>query len=124
MNLVNNVLTYRGAKQLIGKTTRTAFRRIHEVLVSFLDQAYSLVELNDLNTIQLGLSKSLVLVRYQVSRDQLSRDLGNILTSLIINLSKVLTDPSRPKHEKRQIIDRCRTFLDSLLVLVYAHTKR
>ena len=126
MHLVNSILTMKRnqASHIIGKTTRTAFRRVHEVLASILDQALASLETpGELSRIQLNLSRSLVLVKYQESRDQLSRELASILTSLISGLSNELAEEA-PLEHKREVIERCRTFLDSLLVLVYSHKRR
>jgi len=125
-NIVNGILSLQRnqALQLIGKTTRTGFRRIHEILTSFLDQAIPLLQLGDLRRIQLAISKSMILVRYQESRDQLSKGLAEELITLLSQLSSTLVSSKVPLQTKREIIERCRTFLDSLMVLVYIHKKR
>mgnify|MGYP000651508764 CR=1 FL=1 len=66
----------------------------------------------------------MILVRYQESRDQLSKGLAEELITLLSQLSSVLVSSKVPLQTKREIIERCRTFLDSLMVLVYIHKKR
>lgn len=125
------------AKGLIGGTTITAYRRVHEVIASTFDRAITLRGA-DINTYQkvaqellVELSKALVLVRYQRSRDQLSDGLAMNLESLIGSTANILKD-SLTKLKNIQnyggvienvvnTLTRARTLLDALATLVYMY---
>ena len=127
--LANNVRTLlmadeRSLRGLVGETTITAYRRVHEVIASTLDR---LAEASagqtglSVSKLLVDLSRCLVLVKYQLARGQLSRSLAEILANILTYIiDKAKTSP----QELRDIAPRARTLLDALAVVVYQLGKK
>lgn len=118
-NAVRQILSLQpdAASKLIGKTTSTAYRRIHEHLTAVFDRATETLtqpEPKNINTVILGLTKGLILVEYQLSRGQISEELGSKLREVLNTLLNSLNE----KDSARKF-ERARTLLDALAVLVY-----
>lgn len=120
----------RSASRLIGRTTITAYRRIHEIVASALDEVMTS---DDLTSISVMLSRSLILIEYQEARDQISQNLALLLKNLISLLTNEVvklagtrtTTTFRPDlSELRKKADYLRSLLDSLAVLVYKYGKK
>jgi len=119
----------RSASRLIGKTTITAYRRIHEIVASALDEVMTS---DDLTSISVMLSRSLILIEYQEARDQISQNLAlllknliSLLTNEVVKLAGTRTTTFRPDlSELRKKADYLRSLLDSLAVLVYKYGKK
>jgi len=117
----------RSARRLIGRTTITAYRRIHEIVASALDE---IVTGEDLTGISLMLSRSLILIEYQESREQISEQLAtflkNLLSPLANDVAKLVGRAvARPElGELKRKADHIRSLLDSLAVLVYKYGRR
>jgi hypothetical protein len=105
------------ARRLMGKTTVTAYRRIHEVLSSALDE----VERGrDPSEAVLALTKSLILVKYQVAREVVSYQLASYIEPIITNLLSCVKE-FRDLIKCRDRARNARLILDALAVLVYQH---
>ncbi|MET1101573.1 MAG: hypothetical protein ABWW69_03740, partial [Pyrodictiaceae archaeon] len=104
------------AEKLVGKTTVTAYRRLHEIIGSVLDRLGEARREEQLPRILVDLAKSLIMVRYQRARDQVSAELASALEAIV---NGVLDRASRSQGEISSIARRARTLLDSLAVLVY-----
>lgn len=116
-----SILTMRetDAKRLMGKTTVTAYRRIHEVLSSALDE----VERGrDPSEAVLALTKSLILVKYQVAREVVSYQIASYIEPIITNLLSCVKE-FRDLIKCRDRARNARLILDALAVLVYQHGK-
>jgi len=114
-----SILTMRetDAKRLMGKTTVTAYRRIHEVLSSALDE----VERGrDPSEAVLALTKSLILVKYQVAREVVSYQIASYIEPIITNLLSCVKE-FRDLIKCRDRARNARLILDALAVLVYQH---
>lgn len=109
------------AKALVGKTTITSYRRIHEILGSVLDKIESQLRTGrQINIIDL--SKVLVLISYQEARGQISKVLANYLKDMV---RTVLHEVGRSETaELRGIVSRARTLIDAFTVLVYEYGKK
>jgi len=114
-----NVLTMdeKTARKVIGHTTKTAYRRIHEIISSALDE----VERGrDPSEALLSLTKSLILMKYQVARDIVSLGLVQYIEpiiSYILNCVKESKDLGKCRDRARY----GRLILDALAVLVYQY---
>jgi len=122
-------------RKLIGDTSRSGYRRVHEHLAVILDRLAATLDRlisgleagsGELKGSLLGLSKALILVKYQLARDQISNDLANILIGIIRKLmsdiSKMMEskEPTSEELKKlREKVERARTIMDCLAVLVY-----
>ncbi|MEM1907384.1 MAG: hypothetical protein QW562_06060 [Thermosphaera sp.] len=109
------------AKQLIGKTTGTAFRRIHEHVTAVFDRAMEILSTPSKRDagrgeIVVGLTKGLILVKYQLSRNQISPRLASALEAVLNNLIN-----SIGKDESAKMFQRARTLLDAYAVLIYRY---
>jgi len=114
-----SILTMReaDARRLMGKTTVTAYRRVHEVLSSALDE----VERGrDPSEAVLALTKSLILVKYQVAREVVSPQLASYIEPIIMNVLSCVKE-SRDLIKCRDRARNARLILDALAVLVYQH---
>jgi hypothetical protein len=106
------------AHQLIGDTTKTAYRRVHEVVTSALDRIAGTPERSQ--ELLLDLSKALILVKYQLAREQISRGLAEHVETAI---NAVFEEASRNWENARRIARNARTYLDSLAVVVYMYSE-
>jgi len=125
-NVIKQILTPRSpiAESLIEKrTTKTAYRKIHEHLTTVLDRAAIILskpEPKDVSEIIIGLTKGLILVEYQLARGQLSKELGNKLKEVLTSLQDSVRETDAIKK-----FERARTLLDALLVLTLSsHNKK
>jgi len=132
------------AKGLIGDTTVTAYRRVHEVIASVLDRVVMLKALRSddkvtfqkiLQELLIELSRALVLVKYQQARKQLFHCLAMKLASLVRATSRILRKSLDELNKNAQNYDdivenvvntliRARTLLDALTTLVYMYGKK
>ena len=116
-------LPSREAEGLIGSTTSTAYRRIHEHLTAVFDRAVEVLsrpESGRVSEVVVGLTKGLILVEYQLSRNQVSRELGIRLREILESLLESLNQSEAGLAKK---FERARTLLDALAVLVYRYTR-
>ena len=134
-NYINELLSTdprraREIRELIGNTSHSGYRRVHEHLAATLDRLISGLEAGsgELKGSLLSLSKALILVEYQLARKQISDSLANILIGiirkLISDISKMMEskEPTRSSDELRKLrekVERARTIIDCLAVLVY-----
>lgn len=133
-NLVTRLMELRDreAGRLIGKTTTTGYRRVHEYLTSAIDRALELCRKakgekrlgdSELAEINLLISRSLILVNYQEARDQLSRDLADALRSIIHRILNSISSRREAVNVERleKMLESARTIIDALAVLVYRY---
>ncbi len=121
---VSSILTMSesASRELIGSTTVAAYRRVHEVITSTLDRLCELARTKgkEIPRLLVDLSRCLILVKYQLARDQLSERLSEALYTIVnFVMEKV-------KSKASDIIDvanRARTLLDALAVLVYEYAR-
>lgn len=120
------------AIKFIGGTTITAYRRVHEVITSALDEitkrmpSKSPEEVRkELGAIELMIARSLILINYQEAREQISENLARLLKGVMETVSKVLAEISKPgTQDLNRLIERAnkaRSVLDSVAVLVYKY---
>ncbi len=124
-------LSKRDAEFFIGKTSGTAYRRVHEIVASVLDR-FSSSTPGDPSLIA-ELARGLILVRYQASREQVSESLANYLDNMLrtiidkakSTIEKAKTSPEEVKkqwEEVKRLARNARSILDALAVLVYQYT--
>jgi len=135
-NYINELLStdprrVREVRNLIGDTSRSGYRRVHEHLAATLDRLISELEVGsgDLRGSLLSLSKALILIEYQLARKQISEGLANILIDIVRKLmsdiSKAMEskESTKSSEELKKLLkgkaERARTIIDCLAVLVY-----
>jgi len=114
-----NILTIdkKTAQNVIGDTTITAYRRIHEIVTSALDE----VERGrDISEAVLSLTKSLILIKYQVARGIVSFQLVQYIEPVIRNILNCVKE-SKDLGKCRDRARYGRLILDALAVLVYQY---
>jgi uncharacterized membrane protein YccC len=145
-------LSEQEASGIIGKTSDTAYRRVHEILTSALDRVVEVVHAEKLKfesieasgqripeqeieevkksllALLTDLSKALIMVRYQRARGQIATSLANYTDSIVRNVIDHIKSVESIDKEKLQEIERlatnARSLLDSLAVLVYECAKK
>ena len=145
-------LSEQEALRIIGKTSDTAYRRVHEILTSALDRVVEVVHAEKLKfesieasgqripeqeieevkksllALLTDLSKALIMVRYQRARGQIATSLANYTDSIVRNVIDHIKSVESINKEKLQEIERlatnARSLLDSLAVLVYEYAKK
>ncbi len=138
-NYINRLLSAdsHSVNELIDKTSRSGYRRVHDHLADTLDKLISTLDKlisrpevgsGELKGSLLSLSKTLILVEYQLARKQISDNLANtlkdIIRKLMSDISKALEskEPTRFIEELKKLkeeVERARTIIDCLAVLVY-----
>lgn len=124
-------LNKRDAEFFIGKTSGTAYRRVHEIVASVLDRFSSSIPGDP--SLLTELARGLILVRYQASRGQVSESLANYLDNMlrtIIDKAKSTIEKARSSREEvmkqwedvKRLARNARSILDALAVLVYQYT--
>jgi len=106
------------ASRLIGDTTKTAYRRIHEVVSSALDRVAESKGFDP--GLLLDLSKSLILVKYQLAREQISSGIAEYIERI---LTTIIDVAGKNWENARRLAKNARTLLDSLAVLVYMYAE-
>lgn len=121
-------LPERDARKLIGYTSKTGFRRIHEYLTSVIDRGLELIsrdkdKLNDerLNELLVMFARSLILVEYQEARDQLDRELANRIKIMVEHAIDVLK--TKNIERIKRTLESMRTIMDAILVLAYKYAR-
>lgn len=102
---------------IIGKTSSTAYRRVHEIIASALDRLIASPKYDPSLLIDLG--KALIMVRYQASRDQISDALASYLDSV---LRSVIDEVKSNWDNAKRLARNARIIIDALAVLVYEYT--
>jgi len=122
-NVATQILTLRedvARRQLIRGTTVTAYRRVHEIVSSALEEVERGTEISQAI---LALTKALIHVRYQLARNLISQELVNQIEPIVgavLDCVKIQKDTSKCREHARN----GRVLLDALAVLVYEHGKR
>jgi hypothetical protein len=111
----------------VGDTTVTAYRRIHEVLGSFLDFATRVASKDEqwnraFGKLSVELARARIIVNYQLARNQISFDIASLLNAILDALENELRKKSRERV--REVAENGRTLLDALAVFVYMHGKK
>lgn len=121
-------LSERDARRLIGDTTKTGFRRVHEHITSAIDRALEILArarggLDDesLNRILVMFTRGLILLNYQEARDQLDRELAVRVKAMVDHATEVLK--TRSVDRIRNTLEFMRTLMDAMLVLVYRYAR-
>lgn len=115
----------RDAKGFIGNTSITAYRRIHEVITSVLDRIIEVIRggtprVEELSKFMVELSRCLILVRFQLARNQISQKLADKLIDII----NIVMNNVKEAKDFLNVVQRARTLLDALAVLVYERERR
>ena len=120
-------------------TSKTAYRRVHERLASSIDKILEKlrnykyeegknIDIKDIAGSALAdLARSKILLNYQNARGQISDDLKSILESIVDKLAKdiesIQSSDSQKLEELRKKLERARTLIDVIAVLVYKKEK-
>lgn len=111
-------------RRVLGYTSTTAYRRVHERLASSIDRAIEyLKNKKDVTSAIADLTKSLVLVRYQRARNQLSENLASILEDIINKLVDEIRKASDKSEDLMKKLERARSLIDAIAVLAYEYGK-
>jgi CRISPR/Cas system CSM-associated protein Csm2 small subunit len=115
-------LDERQARILIGFTSVTAYRRVHEITTSALDEIVKRVRSspNELKRVSLLLARALVLIEYQEAREQITSSLATVLKRVI----QQLIDDITKKRDVNVVVkdaEYARALLDAIAVLVYKY---
>jgi len=106
------------AEKFIGKTSSTAYRRVHEIVASVLDKLIDSKKSDP--TILTDLARALIQVRYQALRRQISRSLADYLDKMLSEIIRFVksaeTDEEWEKAKK--LAFNARLILDAIVVLV------
>ena len=119
-------------KRILGGTSTTAYRRVHERLASSIDRILEKLRIyknvKDIAGPALSdLTRSLILLRYQNARGQISDDLRSILESIVSKLvndiKSLQSSDSEKLEELRKKLERARSLIDAIAVLAYKYGK-
>jgi len=119
-------------KRILGGTSTTAYRRVHERLASSIDRILEKLRIyknvRDIaGTALSDLTRSLILLRYQNARRQISDDLRSILESIVSKLvndiKSLQSSDSEKLKELRKKLERARSLIDAIAVLAYEYGK-
>ncbi len=111
-------------RALFGNTSKTAYRRVHELLVSILDQLEYLVKQN-YGKVPIELAKAKTLIHHQAARRQFQKgecagqksDALNYLDEIIAILHSNLKN-NRDPSSISNLVSSTRTLLDAFVVIV------
>jgi hypothetical protein len=124
-------------KRILRGTSTTAYRRVHERLASSIDRILERLRnyknVKDINVRDIAgpalsdLTRSLILLRYQNARRQISDDLRSILESIVSKLvndiKSLQSSDSEKLKELRKKLERARSLIDAIAVLAYKYGK-
>jgi hypothetical protein len=110
----------------IGDTTKTAYRRVHEVLASVLDFAARAAADESqwktvYNKLVVELSRARIIVNYQLAREQISQDIATLLNDVLNAIDSAVRNNQR--EVVQELAERGRVLIDALAVLVYRFGK-
>ena len=105
------------ATRIIGRTSGTAYRRVHEIIASALDRLIASPRYDP--SLLIDLSKALIMVRYQASREQISEALADYLDNV---LRSVIDEAKSNWDNAKRLARNARIIIDALAVLVYEYT--
>jgi hypothetical protein len=121
------------AARAIGRTTLTAYRHVHEVVASAVDNIVETLRTPAPDYRQHAarllalVARALILVKYQEARGQISRELSEALTNLLGTLSNQLRDLASGRgslEAVRQSAENARLLVDAIAVLVYNYARK
>jgi hypothetical protein len=104
-------------RTIVGRTSGTAYRRVHEIVTSALDRLTASAKYDP--SLLIDLSKALIMVRYQAARGQLSDVIANYIDSM---LRSIIDAAKTSWSEAKGFAEKARTILDALAVLIYEYT--
>ncbi|RLE84913.1 MAG: hypothetical protein DRJ67_09780 [Thermoprotei archaeon] len=120
----------RDARRFVGEVTKTAYRRLHEVVTSTIDEIAQRAERGEVGSRDLiTITRSEVIVRYQQARGQVPKEVADALLVIIDELKKEIQAAAKPggrgtRGELSGALERARLILDAIAVLVYNYGKR
>jgi len=126
-------LDKRSLESIMGKTTTTAYRRIHTQLAITIDRVIEKLrkrekdkglDESEKSEILLDLSRSLILVEYQRARKQISKDVANMLIDVINGLVDSVRQREIDVDDLRKIFERGRALIDTFAVIAYEYGKK
>ena len=144
-NIIDIIEFERGRRKIKGKTSITAYRRVHEIVASTLDEVSRVLNnfrsmdeasqeqirtcSREMADLSLLVSKALVMVKYQESREQISFSISDALVTMLNILSsrlQRLVNRCNVKeiNETLQITGNIRLLIDAIAVLVYMYGKK
>jgi ATP-dependent Zn protease len=105
-------------RTIIGKHSKTAYRRVHEIVASALDRLIASAKYDP--SLLIDLSKALIMVRYQAAREQLPDAIANYIDSM---LRSIIDTAKTSWSEAKGFAEKARTILDALAVLIYEYAR-
>lgn len=106
------------ADRFIGKTSSTAYRRVHEIVTSGLDKLIDSKTRDP--TILTDLVRALIQVRYQASRHQISSNLADYLDKILSEVIRAVKNAGTDEEweKAKKLAFNARLILDAIIVLV------
>jgi dGTP triphosphohydrolase len=135
----------RDRKKVKGKTSITAYRRVHEIVASSLDEVSRVLNSfrstgyasqeqtnncsQEIARLSLLVSRALIIVKYQESREQISFSISDalvtMLNTLLSRLQRLVNQCNAKEiTETLQITDNIRLLIDAIAVLVYMYGRK
>jgi len=127
VKLIEKILTLDegSAKRIVGKTSKSGYRRVHEIVATVLDRVAELERIKaskeQISELLLKITSAMVMVRWQMAREQLSEGLGGALMVMFQEVQRELIGGNIQEAVKK--VKRARRIIDSLAVLVYEYSK-
>lgn len=121
VKLIEKILTLDegSAKRIVGKTSK------HEIVATVLDRVAELERIKaskeQISELLLKITSAMVMVRWQMAREQLSEGLGGALMVMFLEVQRELIGGNIQEAVKK--VKRARRIIDSLAVLVYEYSK-
>jgi len=118
------IIGKRDKEKVVKKTTKSSYRRVHEIASSALEE----VERGKNPTSAItALTKSLILVKYQEARELLVGQLPRYIEQILSKVLGCMQEASREQgdniHNCREMAKNGKMILDALAVLVYQYGK-
>jgi len=126
VKLVEKILTLGEdvARKIVGRTSSSGYRRVHEVVGTVLDRVADLERVSSkeiVGDLLLKVASAMVMVRWQMAREQLSESLGGALMAVLQEVQRELIGNNTQKAVEKA--KRARRIIDSLAVLAYEYSR-
>lgn len=120
--IIGEIIKKRNKEKVVKKTTKSSYRRVHEIASSALEE----VERGKNPTSAItALTKSLILVKYQEARGLLVGQLPRYIEHILSKVLECMQEASKKQggniHDCREMAKNGKMILDALAVLVYQY---
>jgi len=112
-------LTGGDGKKVVGNTTQSSYRRLHELIASALDYC---VSQQRVDKVVLRLERAKVMIEYQSARGQVSPGIKEVLEAITDSTKNALR--GKGGGSVKEVCRYARLLLDAVAVLVYRHGRK